>query len=48
MKKDYGTPIAELSLFDREDVITASVIVSEEDNMVFWPGTGNQSQEVFE
>ena len=37
MKKDYGTPFVKIVLFNAEDVITASVSVDGDDNMVFWP-----------
>lgn len=37
MKKDYGTPFVKIVLFNTEDVITASVSVDGDDNMVFWP-----------
>ena len=38
MKKTYGTPFVKIFLFEEEDVITASVSVDGNDNMVFWPG----------
>ena len=39
MKKEYGVPFVKIVLFEAEDVITASVTVDGDDNMVFWPGT---------
>ena len=48
MKKDYGSPIVKICLFDMEDVITASVQVMEDDNVVFWPGTQAKPEGVFE
>ena len=37
MKKNYGAPFVKIVLFNTEDVITASVSVDGDDNMVFWP-----------
>ena len=37
MKNNYGTPFVKIFLFDVEDVITTSVSVDGDDNMVFWP-----------
>lgn len=37
MKRNYVAPITKIVLC-KEDVITSSVTVMDDDNVVFWPG----------
>ena len=38
MKREYFEPIAKIFLCEKEDVITTSVTVKDDDNVVVWPG----------
>ena len=40
MKREYFEPIAKIFLCEKEDVITTSVTVKDDDNVVVWPGSG--------
>ena len=39
MKQEYLEPIVKIFLCEKEDVITTSVTVDGDDNVVAWPGT---------
>ena len=43
MKKEYGAPLVKIFFFDEEDVITSSVTIDGDDNVVFWPGVAKES-----
>ena len=45
MKKEYGVPLVEILFSYENDVITASVIVDGDDNIVFWPGAAKEESE---
>ena len=38
MKRNYVEPTAKIFLCEKEDVITTSVTVDGDDNVVVWPG----------
>ena len=46
MKSNYATPFAKILLCE-EDVITSSVSVLGEDNVVFWPSPSRGKEEDF-
>lgn len=43
MKKEYVAPLVKTVLFGEEDVITSSVTIDGDDNVVFWPGVARES-----
>ena len=43
MKRNYVEPIAKILLCE-EDVITSSVTVDGDDNLVFWPGMAKEEE----
>ena len=43
MKGNYVAPFAKIFLCN-EDVITSSVTVDGDDNMIFWPGTEKEER----